>query len=304
MELVARARRAGEARGGAGTARAMDDILGDILGDDDDGILGGDEEVDEEEEERDEGEVTDAHAVKVDDPELLALSEEAAADQAARDAALATEMIADVHASEALTAGMIADVNNFTVQWTARFEPHILKQTAVRPYSTPSSTGQPTTGSTGAGSTWMSREDWRADKSVDAPRDLPSGTESRLMNAACARACMPQLSTLLALGTHEKNMKRSGAEQLLLIWSGCGGRLNRMGWQSRLPSAVAVETRPAIACLVKVPLHRRLLPELSCRATASIGLGAAQAAMQQLGQTVGCCMCSWRHLAVWWAKCA
>ena len=184
--------------------------------------------MDEEEEERDEGEVTDAHAVKVDDPELLALFEEAAADQArARDAALATEMIADVHASEALTAGMIADVNNFTVQWTARFEPHILKQTAVRPYSTPSSTGQPTTGSTGAGSTWMSREvDWRADKSVDAPRDLPSGTESRLMNAACARACMPQLSTLLALGTHEKNMKRSGAEQLLLIWSGCGGRLN------------------------------------------------------------------------------
>jgi hypothetical protein len=81
--------------------------------------------VDEEEEERDEGEVTDAHAVKVDDPELLALFEEAAADQAARDAALATEMIADVHASEALTAGMIADVNNFTVQWTARFEPHI-----------------------------------------------------------------------------------------------------------------------------------------------------------------------------------
>ena len=133
---MARARRAGEARGGAGTARAMDDILGDILGDDDDGILGGDEEVDEEEEERDEGEVTDAHAVKVDDPELLALSEEAAADQAARDAALATEMIADVHASEALTAGMIADVNNFTVQWTARFEPHILKQTAVGPYST------------------------------------------------------------------------------------------------------------------------------------------------------------------------
>ena len=42
-------------------------------------------------------------------------------------------------------------------------------------------------------------------------------------------------------------MKRSGAEQLLLIWSGCGGRLNGVAVATaKCRCRVAVETRPAM----------------------------------------------------------
>jgi hypothetical protein len=71
-------------------------------------------------------------------------------------------------------------------------------------------------------------------------------------------------------------MKRSGAEQLLLIWSGCGG--DSPQWGGSRDCQAPLQWRCALPCLVKVPLHRRLLPE-SYPAELPPPLGAAQAAM-------------------------
>ena len=109
--------------------------------------------------------------------------------------------------------------------------------------------------------------DWRADKSVDAPRDLPSGTESRLMNAARARVHVTAQHALGARHARREVVLSSSCS------SGAGAAVASMGWQSRLPSAVAVETRPAM-----LGQGAASQAELSCRAAASIlpPLDAAQ----------------------------
>ena len=57
----------------------------------------------------------------------------------------------------------------------------------------------------------------------DAPLQVPSGTENKLMNAALARV---HASSSDAWRSVPACMKRSGAELPLCTWSGCGGRLN------------------------------------------------------------------------------
>ena len=63
-------------------------------------------------------------------------------------------------------------------------------------------------------------------------------------------------------------------------------------WQSRLPIAVAVATRPAML---------GQLPEQGvCVGLLLPPLGEAHAEMQQLGAVWDCWMWCTRHLAVWW----
>jgi hypothetical protein len=90
------------------------------------------------------------------------------------------------------------------------------------------------------------------------------------------RSARARLCHSSARAWRSARMKRSGAEQLLLIWSGCGGRLNGV--------AVATAKR---RCSGDAPCHARSRCRFTggairCRAAASIlpPLDAAQAAMQ------------------------
>ena len=68
-------------------------------------------------------------------------------------------------------------------------------------------------------------------------------------------------------------MKRSGAEQLLLIWSGCGGRLNGV--------AVATAKR---RCSGDAPCHARS----RCRFTGGAILQSCRLHFTSIGRSTGC----------------
>ena len=71
----------------------------------------------------------------------------------------------------------------------------------------------------------------------DAPLQVPSGTESMLMNAALASVHASSSRRLAVRLRMKSDMKRSGDELPLCTWSGCGGRL-RWGGSRRCQALV------------------------------------------------------------------
>ena len=87
------------------------------------------------------------------------------------------------------------------------------------------------------------------------------------------RSARARLCHSSARAWRSARMKRSGAEQLLLIWSGCGGRLN----------GVAVATAKC-RCSGDAPCHARS----RCRFTGGAILQSCRLHFTSIGRSTGC----------------